>query len=62
MKCDKCGKEFDTGHRPDGLPNGVGFVLQDGTQITYCAECLIEKGIEIQKQVGGVVKCRGKIQ
>lgn len=40
MKCDKCGKEFKPGNRPSGVPNGVGFVLADGTEITICAECI----------------------
>lgn len=44
MKCDKCKKEFKAGNRADGLPNGVGFEMEDGTVITLCAECLMELG------------------
>lgn len=44
MICDKCGKEFESGNRPDGLPNGMGFVLEDGTLVTYCTDCMIEIG------------------
>lgn len=44
MKCDNCKKEFEAGNRADGLPNGIGFELQDGTLITLCAECLMELG------------------
>lgn len=41
MKCDHCGNEFEGGIRPDGLPNGVGFVTEDGKHITLCADCLM---------------------
>ena len=44
MKCDNCKKEFVAGNRADGIPNGVGFQMQDGTIITICAECLMELG------------------
>lgn len=40
MTCDNCGKHFDAGIRPDGLPNGVGFVTDNGT-ITLCTDCLM---------------------
>ena len=46
IRCDKCGKEFKVGNRPDGLPNGVGFQLEDGSIYTVCADCLIEMGRE----------------
>lgn len=44
MKCVECGKEFEPGNRPDGLPNGIGFELEDGTILNYCADCLIKLG------------------
>lgn len=44
MKCDNCKKEFVAGNRGDGIPNGVGFQMKDGTVITLCAECIIELG------------------
>ena len=44
MKCNKCGREFLFGNRPDGLPNGVGFELDDGRTINICAECLTALG------------------
>lgn len=47
MKCDKCGKEFEGGNRPDGIPNGVVIIREDGTQVTMCSECIIEMGKEI---------------
>ena len=44
MKCDHCGKEFESGNREDGLPNGVGFVTDDGRHITLCSDCLMMVG------------------
>ena len=44
MKCNKCAMEFLFGNRPDGLPNGVGFQLEDGRMINICAECLTALG------------------
>ncbi len=44
MKCDNCKKTFEAGNRPDGLPNGVGMVLENGKQITLCADCIILLG------------------
>lgn len=44
IKCDKCGAVFISGNRPDGLPNGVGFALQDGTFVNMCANCMIKLG------------------
>lgn len=41
MKCDKCGKNFEAGSRPNRTPNGVGFELKDGTTIRMCSECLM---------------------
>ena len=43
MKCDICGKEFEAGNRPDGIPNGVGFVLGDGRIITACSDCVTHR-------------------
>ena len=53
IKCDGCGKEIVPGNRPDGVPNGVGFVLADGKVVNYCAECLEEIGRQMQKDEGG---------
>lgn len=44
IKCDKCGAVFISGQRPDGLPNGVGFKMQDGTVVSMCANCMIKLG------------------
>lgn len=44
MTCSKCKKEFMAGNRPDGLPNGVGFEMEDGIVITLCCDCITELG------------------
>ena len=46
IRCNKCGKEFEVGNRPNGLPNGVGFQLEDGSVYAFCADCLIEMGMK----------------
>ena len=46
MKCDKCGKEFKAGNRPDGLPNGLDFILQNGKRLTMCADCIMKADSE----------------
>ena len=43
IRCTKCGKSFTPGN-VGGLPNGVGFQLDNGTLINICRECLIEVG------------------
>lgn len=48
IKCNECGKYFTSGNRPDGLPNGIGFVLNDGTKINVCTDCIIERGEEVR--------------
>ena len=51
MICKNCGKVFAFGNRPDGIPNGVGFQLQNGKMINLCADCRIHLG-----QLDGVQK------
>lgn len=46
IKCSECGKLIIPGNRPDGLPNAVGFVLEDGTLYNVCCECIIKEGKE----------------
>lgn len=43
IKCDKCGNMFISGET-NGLPNGLGFQLQDGKLINLCQACIIEQG------------------
>lgn len=47
MKCYYCGKTFEVGNRPDGLPNGMGFQSPDGSVTDVCADCIIEAGNNI---------------
>lgn len=50
MKCDVCGKEFESGSREDGIPNGMTFLLQNDMSLTMCADCIIKKGREVAKE------------
>lgn len=43
MKCNHCNNEFEAG-TTDGLPNGVGFQLEDGKVINLCQKCIQELG------------------
>ena len=44
--CHGCGKEIIPGNRPDGTPNGVGFVMANGSVINFCADCIIALGMK----------------
>ena len=44
MICSKCKNKVYIGNRPDGLPNGVGFEMEDGLVINLCANCIMELG------------------
>lgn len=44
MICSICKKKFNAGIRPDGLPNGVGFVMDDGKVHDVCSECVMKLG------------------
>lgn len=50
MICDKCGKFFEAGNRPDGLPNGIGMECEDGRILILCSDCIMslsdEKNLE----------------
>ena len=46
MKCNECGKTFTYGNGPDGLPNGIGFVLEEGSRVDICKECVMKAGME----------------
>lgn len=50
IKCNKCGKEITYGTSFDGIPNGVGFVLEDGTTYNICSDCLMDIGREKMEQ------------
>jgi len=53
VKCNECGKRFVAGNRADGIPNGVGFVLDDGTVVNVCSDCLIKIGQEKEGKDNG---------
>lgn len=42
LMCSSCGKKFVPGHKGNGIPNGVGFVLNNGNVINMCADCLMD--------------------
>ena len=44
MICRGCKFFFTSGRRPDGLPNGCGFQLENGEFIDLCTDCLIRLG------------------
>lgn len=56
--CNECGKVFHPGDT-NGLPNGVGFMLSDGTVWNVCAECLMKIGEALEK--GGKNEQNGKM-
>lgn len=41
--CSKCGKRIKFGNT-NGLPNGVGFVLDDGRTVNLCQDCICKLG------------------
>lgn len=41
MICKVCKKAFTYGNRKDRLPNGCGFVLEDGERIDVCTDCIM---------------------
>jgi hypothetical protein len=44
MICDNCKQFFTKGNRPNGIPNGVKFVLTGNKSITLCARCICDMG------------------
>ena len=43
ITCMVCGKTFLPGNDKQGIPNGVGFMLEDGTVLNMCSECIMNK-------------------
>lgn len=43
LMCSKCGKRFKAGNT-NGMANGFGFMMDDGTLINVCQKCMIELG------------------
>lgn len=48
MVCIRCKKEVEPGNRPDGLPNGIGLIINDRT-VVLCTDCVIETGAMNEK-------------
>lgn len=42
LTCEICKKKFKPGHNAKGVPNGIGFVMRDGTRVDICRECFME--------------------
>ena len=49
MKCDKCGKVFVVCNHQNGLPNGVGYEMEDESIYNVCADCLMEVGRKLEE-------------
>lgn len=56
MICTNCNKFFMNGNRPDGTPNGAGFMLRGGKKVTICADCLISLGKMGEKEKEAFMK------
>jgi len=41
VECDICGAAFKPGNT-DGVPNGIGLVLDTGKTVNVCYKCLIK--------------------
>jgi hypothetical protein len=49
LTCNVCGHKFVKGKRPDGQTNGSCSVTADGRMTMTCADCLIKKGVFLDK-------------
>lgn len=48
-KCTHCGKRYPVGNT-HGIPNMVGFELENGRTINICQECLMKLGTMTKAQ------------
>ena len=39
--CQACNRYFVPKKLPDGLPTGIQFILDDGTKLDVCSECIL---------------------
>ena len=46
MECAVCGKRFQAGNRPDGIPHGVGFAGKGGRIVNVCAGCVARSAFD----------------
>lgn len=40
LTCILCGRTFKPGNDKDGIPNGLGFVLNSGKTYNVCKDCI----------------------
>ena len=43
-KCMDCGERVPIGNDKDGIPNMVGFQMEDGKVINICSKCISKVG------------------
>lgn len=48
-KCNQCGKTFEPGNYPDGMPNGITFEFKNGKTYTMCHDCIVEMNETMEK-------------
>lgn len=46
IKCSECGRVFDAGNDDNGLPNGIGFVLEDNSVVNICTKCIMNMSVD----------------
>ena len=59
IKCDECGKFFEVGNRPDGIPNGIGFEMEDGTVYNVCSQCIMSMTPERAEEIAKMINKEG---
>ena len=52
IKCNSCGKLFAPGINQHGLPNGAGYILDNGSFCNVCTECIEKVGNMLLEMVG----------
>ncbi len=45
--CMVCGKTFLPGNDEHGIPNGIGFMLEDGSLLNMCSECIMSEKLPV---------------
>lgn len=54
-QCHVCGKKFLPGTQPDGLPNGVGMIMENGKTLIFCTECVKSLGSKRKKGINEIL-------
>ena len=47
IRCDICGKEYEPGYRPDGVPVIVEAIADDDSVTPICSYCIDKKAEEM---------------